>query len=788
MPFLPVGRALLGAAGMSDDSILHFNPWMDFNDGPPSENPFGCDPDPKQIATFLDTVFSWCEGLIPLRGLYDKGQGRDGKPHNIWIPADDTAPEKLATFAAWANREGAAVYVIPGTVAEQGQARAADVLQMQAIVVDLDAGDIPAKLDHLTLHIGTPTLIIESGGRTPEGATKLHVWWKLTEPAEGEDLATLCRLRGEIAVKVGGDTHFRSAHQPIRVPGTVYHKHGHQRLVQIREHRAVEVDLADFAERVADMPPLPGVGFASDLSAPTAKPTIDAVLTTPVREGAVDDWSRFQGASAAIGHYIRLVHEGRLDPFAGWEAICGYNAAMLRPSWPLDRLLAEAERLWALHVTRNGPPLLRAAGTDAPASPLPTFSLGALLDDMSPMPADIIAPRVLTLGGLLVLGGAAKVGKSDFLISWLVHMAAGVPFLGFTPPRPLRVFYLQAEIQYHYLRERMQQIALPTVVIAAARDTFVATPKLKLLLDAEGVARVAEAIRAAFPDAPPDIIVIDPIRNLFDGGPEGGGENDNTAMMFFLKDRVELLREAVNPDAGVILAHHTRKASKHQVKDDPFLALSGASALRGFYTSGLLMHRPDEDSTVRRLEIELRNGPALAGKLIDKVKGEWVELNPMNERLVRKEVGAKFDAERLRKHDVILGMLLDEAISERLYTAMQFAETFENQSGLGSKHTIRERLSVLATKGFVKFLRDPSGFGFPVTRSRFGYLCVEGMQFGAPVEHVDPATGEVTTTARPVLPSHFKCPQSGLCLQVENPVVWVYPEGLEDDLTHMSEA
>ena len=67
---------------------------------------------------------------------------------------------------------------------------------------------------------------------------------------------------------------------------------------------------------------------------------------------------------------------------------------------------------------------------------------------------------MLTPGGLLVLGGAPKVGKSDFLISLLVHMAAGVPFLGFTPPRPLRVFYLQAEIQYHYLRERMQQIRL----------------------------------------------------------------------------------------------------------------------------------------------------------------------------------------------------------------------------------------------------------------------------------------------------------------------------------------
>ena len=35
------------------------------------------------------------------------------------------------------------------------------------------------------------------------------------------------------------------------------------------------------------------------------------------------------------------------------------------------------------------------------------------------------------------------------------------------------------------------------------------------------------------------------------------------------------------------------------------------------------MHRPEEDSTVRRLEIELRNGPALPGKLIDKVTRIW---------------------------------------------------------------------------------------------------------------------------------------------------------------------
>jgi hypothetical protein len=536
------------------------------------------------------------------------------------------------------------------------------------------------------------------------------------------------------------------------------------------------------------MPALSGVG--ADLAPEAgAKPSLEAILTTPVHEGGTDQWTRFEGASAAIGHYVRLVHDGKMTPNDGWEAICQYNAAMLRPAWPPERLQQEADRLWALHVRKNGPALLRAEdNASSAAAAIPVFSLGELLDDRSPMPEDIIAPRVLTPGGLLVLGGAPKVGKSDFLISLLAHMAAGVPFLGFTPPRALRVFYLQAEIQYHYLRERMQQIRLDLAVIRGARDRLVATPKLRMILDDKGLALVADSVRQRFPDEAPDIICLDPIRNLFDGGKDGGGENDNAAMMFFLTERVERLREAVAPDCGVILAHHTKKMNRKAVGEDPFQALSGASALRGFYTSGLLMHRPDEESSLRRLEIELRNGPSLPTKVIDKENGRWVEINPMNERLVRKELGAKLDAERLRKHDVILGILLDEAAGSRLYTTMQFAEAFENQGGLGSKHTIRDRLSVLGTKGFVKFVRDASAFGFPVTRSHSGYLCVQGMTFGPPEEVMDSITGEVTSTPRRVLPSHYKCPQSGSYLAVENPEVWVYPEGSEDELTHMSEA
>ena len=764
---------------MPKANIVHFNPWCDFNDAAPQIDVFGDEPDPEQIAQFMQVVFGYCDGLIPVRSFIDKGQGIDGRPHNIWLEADQAAPEKMATFATWASRECAAVYVIPGTVAAPGQAKAAEILQMQTVVVDLDTGDIATKRAHLERHLGAPTMVVESGGVTPEGQRKAHVWWSLTEPAEGDDIRRVCRLRGDIAAKVGGDMHFRSAHQPIRVAGSVYYKNSLKTQVRIVELNADrERDLAEFIEAVTDMPPAPGVSLQPEFTHPD-KPAMDDVLVTPVREGAQDDWSRFEGASAAIGHFIRMVHEGRMTKDEGWEGICGYNAAMLRPQWPVERLKRESERLWNRHVEKYGPPLIRLTNGAPGPDEMPAFTLGALLDDQSPMPEDIIAPRVLTPGGLLVLGGAPKVGKSDLLISWLVHMAAGVPFLGFTPPRPLRIFYLQAEIQYHYLRERLKQIALPPEVLSAARDTFVATPKLKMLLDNEGSVRVACAVQTAFPDAPPDILCVDPIRNLFDGGPDGGGENDNTAMMFFLKERVEVLRDHIDPDCGVILIHHTKKLSKQQVKDDPFLALSGASALRGFYTSGLILHRPDEESSQRKLEIELRNGPALPPKVIDKVGGQWVEINPMNERLVRQEVGAKHDAERARKGEVIVNILDREARAGRMYTMTLFAESFENKSGLSGQTTIRDRLNVLTTKGVIKFVKGDaaSDLGLASDRSKYGYLCVEYMELATDGETVDPDTGEVGQAYVPVRPSHYKCPQTGALLPVENPAIWVYPEG-----------
>jgi hypothetical protein len=47
---------------------------------------------------------------------------------------------------------------------------------------------------------------------------------------------------------------------------------------------------------------------------------------------------------------------------------------------------------------------------------------------------------------------------------------------------------------------------------------------------------------------------------------------------------------------------------------------------------------------------------------------------------------------------------------------------------------------------------------------------------GAP-SVVDPETGEVSQATIAVLPTHYKSPQTGALLEIENPHVWVYPKG-----------
>ncbi len=91
-------------------------------------------------------------------------------------------------------------------------------------------------------------------------------------------------------------------------------------------------------------------------------------------------------------------------------------------------------------------------------------------------------------------------------------------------------------------------------------------------------------------------------------------------MYAFLQDKVEKLRSAINPNAGVILTHNVNKKLP---KENPFQSLSGASSLRNVYTSGILMLKPIEEENIRQLMFESKNGQSLPTKFISKIDGCW---------------------------------------------------------------------------------------------------------------------------------------------------------------------
>ncbi|WP_237342893.1 AAA family ATPase [Wolbachia endosymbiont of Folsomia candida] len=317
------------------------------------------------------------------------------------------------------------------------------------------------------------------------------------------------------------------------------------------------------------------------------------------------------------------------------------------------------------------------------------FPAGQYLKDKSPSPKDIIAPRILTPGGLLLLGGVPKVGKTDLLLSWLAHMSAGLPFLGFTPAKPLKVFYLQTDLEYPYIKERLQQLKFDDKSLELISKNLIITPKTNLLLDAQGIEKVKDIIAERLDVKTVDIIAIDTLRGVFDFN-KYKEENRNSSMFCFLKDRVEKLRSITNPNSGIILTHNTKKVSKKSLAEEPFQNFSGASALRSFYTSGIMMIKPNGEQSTRQLIFELRNGKSIPTMTIDKVNGSWSEKSTVKKRWKK-------------NYDTILRLINEEGRKGIFYTKTQFCYFFEGKFGFNGCHSIRRYINALAAEGYIKF-------------------------------------------------------------------------------------
>ena len=219
------------------------------------------DIDRGQIASFADALLRYAnDGVHISMRAFLEGQPRPlrimaAKVNGAGVEGILPTAYAVATLAAVTPDPSVFCPPIAG-FASATQARQADLTEAYALSVECDAGAAEARtvLEGL---LGPATVVVASGGDWSDPATgelepKLHLHWRLSEPAQGEALAGLKEARRAATLIVGGDPSNIPMVHPIRWPGSV-HRKGPPRLAQIVSlNEGAELDLAEAAELLAE--------------------------------------------------------------------------------------------------------------------------------------------------------------------------------------------------------------------------------------------------------------------------------------------------------------------------------------------------------------------------------------------------------------------------------------------------------------------------------------------------------------------------------------------------------
>lgn len=213
-------------------------------------------------------------------------------------------------------------------------------------------------------------------------------------------------------------------------------------------------------------------------------------------------------------------------------------------------------------------------------------------------PDEYLGNGFIAAGFRILVIGAPKLGKSQFVLQMLTSAAAGTDLLGFQWDRPHKVLWLQAEIRGPYVGQRLRSMVdsyLPHEKALLNKNFFwTERGDINLVDQFDQVKDLIKLIK-------PEIVAIDPLANFF-----SGDEANNAEVTAFLKKvnalTDEKLLQLPKPPA-IVLVHHTRKGATEK---DGFEGARGASSLVGWMDTGMMLTKADQGVN---LNFMLRNGP-----------------------------------------------------------------------------------------------------------------------------------------------------------------------------------
>lgn len=349
-------------------------------------------PNRADLADYLDMMFGYLEPgeenfcyAIALRGLGEKGTDREGAFNDVQIlpPLSPLGVDQIFGHVCRWSANHRACFIVPAAISPRAlsdkKATEDRILQFTALVADVDKGDTAAKLAHASKYLGTPSMVVHSGGVTETGAPKLHIYWRLTEPSA--EVARIALVRKELALKLGGDAAFGRSTQVIRIPGSVYSKNNVERPCLIAAKSQREFELEELAASVAAMPCAEGIqldtsllgrvvgssvyanghglNFAAFKAAKgdlqSEKTDLVPVLTQDIHEGGEGDKTRWSNFNVAAGLHIFEARTGRITLDQAKAATVAWMETHMVPPWPMQRFNTEWNALVEKDLREKGP-------------------------------------------------------------------------------------------------------------------------------------------------------------------------------------------------------------------------------------------------------------------------------------------------------------------------------------------------------------------------------------------------------------------------------------------------
>lgn len=177
---------------------------------------------------------------------------------------------------------------------------------------------------------------------------------------------------------------------------------------------------------------------------------------------------------------------------------------------------------------------------------------------------------VLARGGILLIGGPTKVGKSFLVIDLAHNLTSGGKVWGveeFRVPVPATVLYVEFELGEYGLQKRIKERYNTLGTPPPKKFYCLSRPRNCYLDTVDGMRMITREIEAVNAD----VVIIDPISRALIGN-----ENDNSEINRLFKRFDDLL--AAKPNMSIVLSHHRRKGSD-ELEPDPLspYQLRGAS-------------------------------------------------------------------------------------------------------------------------------------------------------------------------------------------------------------------